>query len=99
ARSAATGHGPVEERYADTETDADARGASGGITSLGATDQNADTAILPSDQPGVRRGDTDAPAEYHQENTASSEHSRSEVSSPTSPSPGASNATLDDHRG
>lgn len=51
---------PNENRFADPAGDADPRTSDEGVTSVGATDLNADTATINQDSPdavpGVRRG-------------------------------------------
>lgn len=53
-------HGPRDDRYADPEADEDPRTSDEGVTSVGATDLNADAATVdtssPESVPGVRRG-------------------------------------------
>jgi len=110
AHSAVEGRGPSDEGYADTETDADWRGSAEGLTSVGASDQNADTAIAPSDQPGVRRGDPDTARETLERSRSNIIgdqtdddtgrdagaflNSGEEVSAPTSPTSSSSTASL-----
>lgn len=50
-----------DEHFADNQTDADPRTSNTTRTGVGASDTNADNALIPADVPSVRSGDADTP--------------------------------------